>query len=312
MKFIKVLVFLSVFCMLEAREVIDYTGVCNINWSQGYIVCEGESQENQTRYEAKVAAKVIAQRNLLEVVKGVRIDSYVVVSDGMVSSRIIKTRVEGVISGAQIISNIYDSSTGYAVAKIKLEMGKDLLSALLSDPKKLSWNEKIKDAWHSFNFIPTAQASSSYTTKDISTIKKILKDLREVGNEEATKYVSSILDTIEDVEYSGVLIDISDVEEFKKAMIVRLVDENGREIYPSNVVSKKTLLRKNTSVGYMYGIEDARVNPRVFSKPYEIKAHKVYKNRKSNIVLTHKQIEDIKALDKEILKKAKIILVLGE
>lgn len=296
---------------LQAREVVDSVGSCKINWTQGNITCEGESAAGQNKYAAKISAKVIAQRNLLEVVKGVRIDSMVTVKDGMFSSDIITSRVQGVIRGGQIISNEYDSQEQYAVATIKLEMGKDLLSALLSDPTQLSWNEKVEKFWKGFNLVSTLNAAT-YSQYDKATLEKILADLRKQGDTKASNYVTSVLKDLSSVEYSGILIDVSNVSNFKKAMIVKLVDENGHEIYPANLVDKATLLKRNTSVGYMYGLNDARKNKRVFSVPVEMKAKKVYKKRLSNIVLNKEQIDIIKTLDKEILKNAKIILVLGD
>lgn len=296
---------------LQAREVIDNVGTCKINWTQGNITCEGESAAGQNKYAAKISAKVIAQRNLLEVVKGVRIDSMVTVKDGMFSSDIITSRVQGVVRGGQIISNEYDSQEQYAVATIKLEMGKDLLSALLSDPTQLSWNEKVEKFWKGFNLVSTLNAAT-YSQYDKATLEKILADLRKQGDTKASNYVTSVLKDLSSVEYSGILIDVSNVSNFKKAMIVKLVDENGHEIYPANLVDKATLLKRNTSVGYMYGLNDARKNKRVFSVPVEMKAKKVYKKRLSNIVLNKEQIDIIKTLDKEILKNAKIILVLGD
>lgn len=296
---------------LQAREVVDSVGSCKINWSQGSITCEGESAEGQDRRSAKIAAKVTAQRNVLEVIKGVRINSMVTVKDGMLSSDVITSRVQGVVRGGQIISNEYDSEDKYAVATIKLQMGEDLLSALLSDPTKLAWNEKVEQFWNSWSIIPNAYAAT-YSKYDQKTLEKILEDLRKRGDKKASNYVSSLLQEINDIKYSGILIDVSEVAEFEKAMIVKLVDKNGNEIYPANYVKKATLLKRNTSVGYMYGFDDARKNKRVFSSPVEIKAKDVYKKRYSNLVLSDEQVKTIEALDQEILKKAKIILVLGD
>ena len=296
---------------LQARDVIDDSGICQVNWSQGHIICSGESAEGQSSYAAKTSAKVIAQRNLLEVVKGVRIDSTTLIVDGMLSSDVISSRVSGSIKGAQITSNKYDSQLKSSVATLKLEMGKDLLSALLSDPTKLSWNEKIEKLWNSFDFVATANAST-YTNHDKATIEKLLADLRKSGDTQGSNYLESVLHDINDVHYSGILIDISAISDFQKAMVVKLVDENGKEIYPLDLVSRDTLLKKNTSVGYIYGFDDARNNTRVFSKPLELKAENVYKNRKSNIVLTNAQVESINSLDETVFKKAKVILVLGE
>jgi hypothetical protein len=309
---IKLLIALALLSLnLQARDVVDDTGICQINWSKGNITCSGESAEGQSSFAAKISAKVLAQRNLLEMVKGIQIDSQTKVIDGMLSSEIISSRVSGVIRGAQIISNRYNTSLKNAVATVRLQMGKDLLSALLSDPTKLSWNEKVERLWNSFNIIATANAST-YTNQDKETIKKILADLRKNGDKKSTKYLETVLQNINDVKYSGIIIDVSNVVDFQKAIVVKLVDKQGKEVYPSDLVNRETLLKRNTSVGFIYGLEDARKNKRVFSKPLEFKVQQVYKNRKSNIVLSDEQIESIKSLDQNIVHHAKIMLVLGE
>lgn len=309
---IKLLIILTLLSLnLQARDVVEDTGICQINWTQGTITCSGESAEGQARFAAKISAKVLAQRNLLEVVKGVRIDSEMTIVDGMLSSEVVSSRVSGMVRGAQLISNRYNSSLKNAVAIVRLQMGKDLLSALLSDPTKLSWNEKVEQLWNSFSIVATANASI-YSSKDKATIEKILTDFRKNGEVKSSQYLEKILHDINVVKYSGILIDVSNIADFQKAMMVKLVDEQGAEVYPLDLVSRATLLKRNTSVGYIYGVEDARKNKRVFSKPIEFKAQNVYKNRKSNIVLSNEQIASIKSLDQDILHRAKVILVLGE
>ncbi|MCK5294839.1 MAG: hypothetical protein KAJ49_09315, partial [Arcobacteraceae bacterium] len=262
----------------------------------------------QRKYAATLTSKIIAQRNILEVIKGVHITSEITIENGLKSSAIIKSRMTGVIKGAQIISNKYDQQKGSAVAVAKLRMGADILSALLSDPKLLSFNEKIMRFWNDFSIITKANATTYYE-KDKKTIQKLLNDLRE--NTQAKVFLENILKDM-DGDFSGILIDISNLVDFQKALIVKLVDTNGKEIYPSNKVSKAMLTKRNTSVGYMFGLEDARKNLRVFDKPLEIAVNKVYKNKKSNLVLTDKQIEKLNRLDKDVFKNAKIILVLGD
>jgi len=185
--------FLILQVSLQARDVIDDTGLCKINWTLGHITCEGESAEGQSSFAAKISAKVIAQRNLLEVVKGVQIDSEITIQDGMQTSDVISSRVQGVIRGGQIISNKYDRAKKSSVAIIKLKMGKDLLSALLSDPAKLSWNEKIVQFWNGFSIIPQAHAGTLYMQKERETIQKLLEDMRTQGNNSGAVYLENIL-----------------------------------------------------------------------------------------------------------------------
>lgn len=297
--------------ILQARDVVDDTGICKINWTKGFITCIGESAEGQKKFAAKLTAKVIAQRNMLEVIKGVRIDSLVTVKDGMFSSDVIHSRVSGVIKGAQIISNEFNAQRGSAKATAKLFMGKDLLSALLSDPTKLSWNEKIEKFWSRFSFITTANAST-YGYQDKELLQKLMQDFSSRGDKKSSQYISDILDQISKNNYSGILIDVSGIAKFEKALIVKLVDESGSEIYPANILSDAVLFQKNTSVGYMYGFEDARNDTRVFNTPLEIKVKEIFANRRSSLVLTKEQIQSIQSLSPEVLSRAKIILVLGD
>lgn len=307
---IKVLFFLFLSVSLFSREVIDQRGSCKINWTQGFILCEGESAQNQGKYAANLSAKVISQRNMLEVIKGVNITSEITIKSGLDSSEIIKSRVEGIVRGVQVISSKYDRNTKSSVVTTKLELGKDLLSALLSDPTLLSWNEKVEQLWNSFNILPQALAST-YMPKEKETILKLMEDLRD--NSDAKKHLENILKSMENtINYTGILLDISEISNFQKALIVKLVDEKGKEIYPSNLVSKQTLTKRNTSVGYMFGIDDAKRNKRVFDNPIEIKPTSTYKSKLSNIVLNKEQIKKINSIDKNVLKNAKIILVLGD
>jgi len=295
----------------SARDVIDKSSICQINWTKGFITCAGVSAEGQNSFAAKLSAKVLAQRNLLEVIKGVRIDSDMLINDGMTVSEIIRSRVQGNVRGGEILSNEYDHDTGSAVAMIRLKMGDGLLKALLSDPTKLSWNEKIGKLWRGFSFVSNLNAST-YTHQDEKTLNKLLEDMRQNGNSNGVEYVQRVLNSLSQNSYSGILIDVSGVEKFEKAMMVKLVDQDGKEVYPANLVSHDTLFRKNTSVGFMYGFEDARGDKRIFSTPLEIKVEDIYENRRASIVLTPEQLSLIRGLDSAILQNAKIILVLGD
>lgn len=295
---------------LLARDAIDMNGPCMINWTQGLIACEGESAEGQGSFAAKRVAVVVAQRNLLEVIQGVRIDSQTTVRDGIAGNEVITSRVAGVIRGAQVISNEYNEVRGSATARIRLRMGQDLLKALLSDPTELSWNEKVDALWDSFSIITPAVASS-YSYKEKVTLEKLLGDMKASKNSAGVKQLERILSGM-DTDFTGMLIDVSDVNGFEKALIVRLVDKNGKELYPAGTLSKKMLQKRNTSVGYVFGHGDAIRNIRVFNKPLEIKAAKVYRRKRSNIVLSDTQIAEFKKLDPMIFKNAKIVLLLGE
>ena len=101
-------------CMVSLSAVgsafsADDIGKGAINWMDGYIDAVGygtaqpSGNKGKDRIKARRAAEVTAQRALLETIKGVRVDSVTTVENSMLSQDIIKTRVDGIIKGAQIV-----------------------------------------------------------------------------------------------------------------------------------------------------------------------------------------------------------------
>lgn len=89
------------------REPVGESGY--IDWSEmrAYatgvgIAPGGDSSESHRRILANRAAIVVAKRNLLEVVRGVRIDSDTVVENFMIKSDIISSKVNAVLEGASV------------------------------------------------------------------------------------------------------------------------------------------------------------------------------------------------------------------
>lgn len=79
-----------------------------INWVEGYVRATGNGTSDrksaaQARLLAMRAARVDAQRNILEMIKGVKVDSQTTVENFMVTQDIIRTNVSGVVKGARIV-----------------------------------------------------------------------------------------------------------------------------------------------------------------------------------------------------------------
>lgn len=101
----------------EWTQIVEQMGdKGKINWSEGYIEALGIGApperyigKPQARPMALRAARVDAYRNLLEVTKGVRVDSTTVVKDFTVQSDVINAQVEGLIKGAKVVNQEYMS-----------------------------------------------------------------------------------------------------------------------------------------------------------------------------------------------------------
>jgi len=103
-----------------------------VDWTTNVITAVGigappaqPANAAQARAMAERAAQVVAYRNLLEAVKGVRVDSTTTVENFMVTSDVIKTEVSGFIQGATIMDKKYMSD-----GSVEVTVGMKLTGAL--------------------------------------------------------------------------------------------------------------------------------------------------------------------------------------
>jgi hypothetical protein len=81
----------------------------SINWTQQFITAKGSSVLDTVRFKnaaqarmmATRGAMVVAQRNLLEIIKGVEVTSETTVQDMVATNDFVYTRVDGIVKGAQ-------------------------------------------------------------------------------------------------------------------------------------------------------------------------------------------------------------------
>ncbi len=112
-----------------------------VDWTTGVITAVGigappaqPANAAQARAMAERAAQVVAYRNLLEAVKGVRVDSTTTVENFIVSSDVIRTEVNGFIQGAMIMDKKY-MSDGSVEVTVGMKLTGALADALI--PKTL-------------------------------------------------------------------------------------------------------------------------------------------------------------------------------
>ncbi len=108
-----------------------------VDWTTGVITAVGigappaqPANAAQARAMAERAAQVVAYRNLLEAIKGVRLDSTTTVENFMVTSDVIKTEVSGIIQGAMVMDKKY-MSDGSVEVTVGMKLTGALADALL-------------------------------------------------------------------------------------------------------------------------------------------------------------------------------------
>lgn len=125
----------------EPGDVTEQVPGGSVDWSTKKVRARGTGvvdpgAENvaQARLMAERAAVVVAQRNLLEIVKGVNVDSETKVLNFMTEYDVVYTRVEGRVKGArQLGPPKYDAGAGTVEVELEIDLfGQDGLSDALT------------------------------------------------------------------------------------------------------------------------------------------------------------------------------------
>lgn len=124
---------------ISPSDAVETVGQGMINWTSGEVYATGigappshSVNPAQARAMAERAAQIVAYRNLLEIIKGVRVDSETVVENFMTKSDIIRTRVDGIIRGAMPVKKQY-LSDGSVEVTVVMRMKGDFLNAVVPE-----------------------------------------------------------------------------------------------------------------------------------------------------------------------------------
>ncbi len=125
--------------MIGAQEVVERLPSGVINWTQGVVTAKGSGAPptgitipSQARLMAERAAKADALRNLLEAIKGVRVDSETTVESYTTKSDRVMTRVSGIVIGARVLETRHLSDGGVEVT-VGVNLTGELLAVMLQE-----------------------------------------------------------------------------------------------------------------------------------------------------------------------------------
>lgn len=287
----------SVFCqdtvsMTEWKQIIEKIGTNgNINWSAGYIEAVGIGApperfigKIQARPMALRAAELVAKRNLLEITKGVRIDSITLVKDFVVESDIINSQVEGFVKGATVIRQDY-MSDGSVEVTVRMPLLGSFAEAIM--PKALERKSIIQPQVTpaaSPSAPPAAPEGRSYTA-------------------EPRKPSAGPL-------YTGMVVDARGMQT-RPAMSPKILDENGREVYGSMIVDREYAVQQGMS-GYARDLTSAQNNARVTNNPLTVKGMKTQGPGKSDIIISNADAAELRSAADNLafMKKCRVMIVL--
>jgi len=282
----------SGFCQdkIGMSEWVEKVGQGSVNWSAGYIEAVGMGAPPEksigkvnARPMALRAAKIDAQRNLLEITKGVRIDSQTVVKDFTVESDVINTQVEGLVKGAQVVKQEY-MSDGTVEVTMRMPLYGDLSRIVV--PAAL---DKKKDV------APPAPAPVAPAPAPAAPAPAVTAP--------APAAPAPVLLT-------GLVVDARGVSA-RPAMSPRVYDEEGKEVYGSANVDREYAVQQGMS-GYARDLTAAQSNQRVTANPLTVKGIRTSGPGRSDLVISNADAQKIRASAETMtfMKKCRVMIVL--
>lgn len=260
-------------------DVIESMGTGGVDWTTGVVSATGlgappENAVNraQARAMAERAAFIVATRNLLEVVKGIRVDSATLVENFIVSSDVIKTEVSGFVQGAQIMKKQVNPD-GSVEVLVGVKLTGDLLNTLL--PKQTGGGQPIP-------VLPPAEAPSA-------------PPLAQAPSGAA---------------FTGLIVDARGTG-VRPAMAPKIRNQEGREVYGSAFVNRQYAVEQGM-VGYLKDLAAAQANSRVTDRPLLVKALKTDGPNKTDLVISNSDAQVLHGMKEHLsfLEKARVMVVL--
>ena len=253
---------------VSAADLVDKVGQGNINWSAGYIEAVGIGalpdnliRKINARPIALREAKANALRNLLEIIRGLQVDSATSIKDFTVGSDVVDAQVNGLAKGAEITDYQY-MSAGTAEVRLKMPLYGNLAKIIM--PLAMSMALPIPSA----------------------------------------------LKVPEQVVYTGLVVDARGIQA-RPALLPRIIDEDGKEVYGSANVDIEYAIKNGIS-GYARDLMAAQSNQRVGANPITVKALSSSGAGKSDMIISNADAQKVRlsAVRASFLKQCNVIIVL--
>jgi hypothetical protein len=206
-------------------------------FQNGYLLVKGEGlpfagskSEAQKRLTACRAAKIIADRNLVEITNGVAIAGETTVENSELASDKIRAAVSGMIKGDQVVSEEYNSQEGSCLVLVKLGMNGpgSLGEAMYKNLGVGKGADKVDPTVASVVPQPTGPVfNPAAKTADKAEKAEYIAAKKEVAAE----------------GYDGLIIDAT-AQTFRPALINRIYSPNGEVIYDPSKISQKILVEQ--------------------------------------------------------------------
>lgn len=231
---------LLLFFVLYSTIITNTAFAANVKWTGGgFLTVTATGYSAPYNYQEQVFAQrvatVAAQRNLLEIINGVQIDSETTIENLYLASDVIKTNVNGLLKGATIVE---EGQTANGAYYVKMQ-------------------------------VPLFGASNSVAS---AVLPQYMDALEPKAIEKANKKNLSkeTIREISDMAYTGIIIDAKGLG-LEPSFSPVIYDSNGRGIYGIRNIDKEFAISQGM-VEYSNDLANASINSRAGNNPLVIKA----------------------------------------
>ena len=226
----------------------------NIDWDGGFITATGMGfsadfarNAEEARATARVAAESDALSKLAGAINGVQVDSETTVENMRLKNSIVRTKVQAVIRGAQVIESTvkYVGTTCYLTMQVPMFGVSSLAGAVLERP---AVKEPIPDP------VPQVTPSSVTVSVDVQVAQPVVDKPVVINSAKGN--------------YTGVIIDCTGLGGLNPVMSPVIKNANGQKIYGHKNLNPDLVIEKGMA-SYSKGMSNV---DRAGSNPLIIKA----------------------------------------
>jgi len=330
--------------MAGSTDAIETVGQGSINWTVGQVYATGIGapppnavNPAQARAMAERAAMVVALRNLLEVVKGVRVDSETVVENFVTKSDVIRTRVDGIVRGAMPVKKQY-LSDGSVEITVAMNMRGALMDAIVPEsfgsrggtsqqvrpvpivpappearplpppskpqpvpPAPPTRPEQPKQEPTRPSPTPTPAQQQQPQRPDAPKQEPAPPPPAAAPDQTTTQFKGG--------KATGIVIDGRGLG-LKPALLPKIVDPQGQEIYVGQVVTRTNAVEQGVA-GYAKDVNAAANNFRVTDNPAVIRGLRASGAARTDIMLGQADAQALRELSRkgDFLQYCRVIIV---
>lgn len=275
----------------ESHDVIEQKPNGKINWTRGTISAKGkalpdenESDKSKALQDAVMAAAEDARKNLIQLIKGIRVDSRIKAGDILVASETIRGKLNEILAALKPIEPINHFSDEGVAVELKMPLKGAFTQLLL--PADIKRIEPIKQVDSNNSGSNSKNSDKSKATPPPPVRPKT-------------------------VLYTGMIVDAKGLSEVQPAIVPKIVDESGQEIYGPAFASREYALQVGLS-GYTRTLPSAENDDRIKDNPLIVKGLKTKDFGGSVIVVSNSDAAKLRQASEHLsfLRKCRVIIVL--